>query len=336
MASTSVVRIAALLALGVLVAAVGVAVPSAATEPLPGSPMGKEPPCSTTTGVSCVLGIPYVDDGLKAHTLDAYYPTDSTDHASVVLIHGGIWKVGSSRMVDPEAAYFAANGFAAFSINFTKSRRSTPSWPQVRTDIETATAWVMAHADEYHGDNSRVGVLGGSSGAHLAALLDTAGPENGVAPLAAVTWSGAMDLDITYRKGNATAKRGLRQLLGCTPAQCPSTYADASPVTHVSAGDGAMLLFHSSDERIPVAVAHEMNRALAAAAVPHTLVIFKGSSLHARQYECSFASVQGERLRVIDDSIRWLGARLGQPTQPTGTFCRPRLTTLPGGGELRS
>ncbi len=192
--------------------------------------------------MSCVLGIPYVDDGRSVHTLDAYFPTNLTGRASVVVIHGGFWRQGSSRVLVREAEYLAQSGFAAFAVNYTKSRPDKPSWPRVRSDVEAATGWVMAHADEYHGDNDRVGVLGGSSGAHLAALLDTAGPEHGVAPLTAVSWSGPMDLAITYNRGNRAAKHGVYQLLGCKPGDCPQRYAAASPVTHVTSDDGSMLL----------------------------------------------------------------------------------------------
>ncbi len=243
-------------------------------------------PCSPPPGVTCLIGIPYLDDGSSKHTLDAYYPTDLTDRASVVILHGGFWMQGGSRVFAPEAAYLAQNGFAVFAINFARSRPDKPSWPQVFSDVEAATTWVMTHADQYHGDNQRVGVLGGSSGAHLAALLDTAGPEDGVAPLTSVAWSGGMDLALTYQKGNRAAKHAITQLLGCTPDVCPQTYADASPVTHVTSDDGSMLFFNSSDEHIPVAVAHEMNSALTAAQVPHKLVVFKGSHEHSRQYEC--------------------------------------------------
>lgn len=291
----------------------------------PSAPQSKamSPPteCAPPPGVTCVFDVPYLDDGQPEHTLDVYYPTDLVDRASVVLIHGGVWKSGSSRSMTEEAEYFAENGFAAFSVNYTKSRRDKPSWPQVRSDVEAATAWVMAHASEYHGDNSRVGTLGGSAGGHLAALVDTAGPEHGVAPLAAVAWSGPMDLTITYERGNATAQRGVSQLLGCTPDECPETYADASPVTHVTSDDGSLLFFHSSDEPVPIAGAREMNRALARAGVPHTLFVFRNSEAHGRDYECTDADVAGATLPVIDGSVRWLGIELSQPTTPTGTFC---------------
>lgn len=325
------VRLIALAALGLVIAGPTATSPSSATVTSPAGTTATESRdagdfCSAPLGVSCVLDIPYIDDGTSVHTLDAYYPTDLTDRASVVVIHGGFWRQGSSRLLAPEARYLAQNGFAAFSINYAKSRPDRPSWPQVRADVEAATVWVMSHADQYHGDNDRVGVLGGSSGAHLAALLDTAGPENGVAPLATVSWSGAMDLVITYDQGNRAAKHSLFQLLGCRPDECPRTYAAASPVTHVSSDDGSMLFFHSSDERIPVAGAHEMNKALAAAGVPHTLVVFKSSTKHARQYECDRARVADQTLPVIDDSVRWLGIQLNQPTTPTGTFCATRTS----------
>ena len=278
-------------------------------------------PCSPIPGVECILGVAYEDDGNPAHTLDAYFPPNLTDRASVVIIHGGRWSLNTSRTFAPEAVYLAQNGFAVFSINFTEAEPGQPSWPQVRSDVETATAWVMSHADEYHGDGTRVGVLGGSSGAHLAALVYTAGPEDGVRPLATVSWSGMMDLKLTYKRGNGAAKNGLIEFLGCKPSGCPQTYTDASPLSHVTGDDGSMLMFHSKDERVPIAGTREMNRALQAAGVPHTLVVLKHSTEHARQYECFLAALDGQTLPVIDDSIRWLGTQLGQPTEPTGTYC---------------
>ncbi len=68
-----------------------------------------------------------------------------------------------------------------------------------------------------------------------------------------------------------------------------------------------------------------MNRALAAAGVPHTLVVFKDSVKHARQYECDPARVAGQTLTVIDASVRWLGSQLSQPTTPAGTFCTTKM-----------
>jgi hypothetical protein len=140
-----------------------------------------------------------------------------------------------------------------------------------------------------------------------------------------------MDLALTYKRGNHTARNAVTRLLGCHPDECPQTYADASPVSHVTSDDGSMLFFNSSDEHIPVAVAHEMNRALAAAGVPHTLFVFKNSTKHARQYECDLATIDGQTLPVIDDAVRWFGSQLGQPTTPTGTFCAARLVpAVPG------
>jgi len=68
-----------------------------------------------------------------------------------------------------------------------------------------------------------------------------------------------------------------------------------------------------------------MNRALAAAGVPHKLVVFKDSVKHAKQYESDPARVAGQTLTVIDAGVRWLGSQLSQPTTPTGTFCASKV-----------
>jgi hypothetical protein len=150
--------------------------------------------------------------------------------------------------------------------------------------------------------------------------LDTAGSEDGHHLLAAVSWSGPMDLDLTYRDAGGYVRWAIEQLLGCVPGSCNgNTDVDASPISHVSRHDGALLLFNSTDEIVPPSGARAMRRALLAAHVPDWLVMFKGSDAHASEYLCYHAVVLHQNDTVIDDSLRWLGKYLnGEPLTPTG------------------
>ncbi len=275
------------------------------------------------TGVSCQYGVRYGSGA--AQTLDVYYPTGVTGEPSIVVIHGGGWRSNDSRTPAQQAIYFAQNGFAAFSINYTLSTPTTPSWPQVFTDVETATRWVAQHAANYGADGTRLGAFGPSAGGHLSALLDTAGPEDGIRIRTAVATSGPMDLGITYREGGGDAATDVKQMLGCVPGSCPNDEdVDASPVSHVSTGDGSLLFFNSDHEVIPVDGAYEMNNALQAAQVPHSLVVIQNSTQHANAYLCNIETVLNQQSTVIDGIVRWFGKYLlGTQITPTGTYCGP-------------
>src|SRR6476469_3631867 len=111
------VRLMAMAALGLALAALPAVAPSSAT----GTTAARHS-CSPPPGVSCLIHVPYLDDGSSKHTLDVYYPTYLTDRASVMILHGGYWMRGGSRIFAPEAKYFAENGFTVFAINFARSR----------------------------------------------------------------------------------------------------------------------------------------------------------------------------------------------------------------------
>jgi acetyl esterase/lipase len=297
------------------------AVAAPATASAEAGRVGAAAACAPPPGVTCQSGVPYGSGA--AQTLDLYYPTGATGEPSIVVIHGGGWRSNDSRTPSKQAIYFAQNGFAAFSINYTLSTPSTPSWPQVFTDVEAATRWVHTHAATYGADGTRLGAYGPSAGGHLSALLDTSGPEDGIRIKTAVALSGPMDLGITYREGGGGAATDVTQLLGCVPGSCPNDEdVDASPISHVSSDDGSLLFFNSDNEVIPVDGAYAMNDALQAASVPHSLVVIQNSTLHATAYLCEFETVLGQRSRVIDGIVRWFGKYLsGTQVTPTGTYC---------------
>jgi hypothetical protein len=134
-----------------------------------------------------------------------------------------------------------------------------------------------------------------------------------------------MDLGITYREGGGDAPTDVEQLLGCIPGSCPNDEdVAASPISHVSTGDGSLLFFNSDHEVIPVDGAYAMNDALQAAQVPHSLVVIQNSTQHANAYLCNVETVLNQQTPVIDGIVRWFGKfLLGTQITPTGTYCGP-------------
>ena len=195
----------------------------------------------------------------KRLLLDAYLPSDagSARRSAVVLIHGGGFRMGDKASFEPEARKLVARrGWVAFSINY---RLDEPAaFPAEVEDAQAAVRWIRANAAAYGVDPARIGALGESAGAHLAAMLATLGEggrDEGSRIEAAVSWSGPMDLTALAReRGDSWGA----SLLGCTLAACPDRYGEFSPITHVDGTDAPLSLITSTNELVPMSQTESM------------------------------------------------------------------------------
>jgi acetyl esterase len=88
--------------------------------------------------------------------------------AAVVDVHGGAWTSGDRTMNAAIARHLAASGIAVLSLDF----RMPPAaaYPDTMTDVAAGIRWLKTHAADVGTDAARVGLLGTSSGGHLALL----------------------------------------------------------------------------------------------------------------------------------------------------------------------
>jgi len=241
----------------------------------------------------------------------------------VILVHGGGWTTGDKSRLAGVATVLGSQGFVVFNINYRLGKQAVPAYRQQVDDVRRALEWVRTHAARYGGDANRIGLLGGSAGGYLAAMVaTTAGPMSGVR--AAVSLSGPMDITslvdlirATRRELGpdcsgprcddlATAVSSLHALLGCNPFRCPPrVLASASPITHVSAESPPFFLANSRAEDVPASQARDMAGALTRMGVPVELSILAGHE-HSLGY-----------VHVIGDAvIRFLKNRLAAGTPP--------------------
>jgi acetyl esterase/lipase len=106
----------------------------------------------------------------ERNLLDLYLPDESASpRPLVVCIHGGGWAGGGKEAYEWMGRSLAGHGFAAASITY----RFWPQWlcPAAMDDAQRAVRWLRRHAAQYRLDPARVGAIGGSAGAHLAAYL---------------------------------------------------------------------------------------------------------------------------------------------------------------------
>ncbi len=237
--------------------------------------------------------------------LDAYLPDSAeTDRPAVLLVHGGGWTRGDKSEYGLAARRFASErGWPAFAVNYRLD--AAKRWPAQVRDVQAVTRWVIDHADQLGVDPERVGIVGGSSGGHLAAMMATLGTadlEEGFDDdepevRAVVTWSAPLDLRDLQALGDRTPEdcagdeeclgllipNAVEDFVGCPLESCPQEYEQASPVARASSGTVPMMLVNSEDEVIDVAQARAMAKSLASAGVEHELVVISGGD-HSLQY----------------------------------------------------
>jgi acetyl esterase len=268
-------------------------------------------PVQASDAITTISNVPY-SNASNLNDLDIVEPSPLGQNLyAVVLIHGGGYTSGSKSDLTTEADEFAEAGFVAFNINYRLD-----GYPNESNDAMTAVAWVRSNAATYGVNPSDIGVLGTSAGGTLAAMVATEGAADGVPVRAVASWSGPMDLAALVNEstpGSYANEHPETYVGGCSPSQCPATYAAASPVDHVSASTCPMLIANSTDEEIPLSQAEEMDNALKSAGVPQVLDVIPGTQ-HAEAYNAPEISP------TIEFFTQYLGAAA---TAPAGQAAQP-------------
>lgn len=142
----------------------------------------------------CELDIPY--GPTKAETLDIF-PADSPNAPVFVFIHGGYWRMLTSKEFSCVAQGLNQLGITTVVVNYELLPKV--SLDEITRQSRSAVAWVLRNIERHGGDPKRVVVGGHSAGGHLTAMLtETAWSEDyGLAPdplAGAVMISGLFDL----------------------------------------------------------------------------------------------------------------------------------------------
>ena len=202
--------------------------------------------------------ITYGQIGDRQLQLDLYQPlpgqkaSDSSEGAGastespplrpgLIFIHGGAWSGGSREVYHYYTKRMALRGFVAATISYRLSREAV--FPAAVADAKCAVRWLRAHAAEYQIDPTRIAVLGGSAGGHLAMMVGYANDptlegEGGNAETssrvaAVVNLYGPADLTTV----DARQATPVRRFLGGPFAEKPTAYEQASPVLHLDPQD---------------------------------------------------------------------------------------------------
>jgi acetyl esterase/lipase len=224
-------------------------------------------------GASKFLNVPYVA-GAKpgksspgsVQTLDLYVPKGAGPFPLVIWIHGGGWHGGDKESGIGWALKFLPKGFAIASLNYRLSPDAP--FPAQIEDCYVALAWLRKNASKYHLDPNRVGAVGNSAGAHLAALMAVAADghrfSKEAGPLQAVAcFAGPFDLDRVRGKWPASMFAWNPDDLFCKTFFPGGAYdlefaREASPSSYVHAGLPPFLIVNGDQDKIVPAAQAEV------------------------------------------------------------------------------
>jgi PelA/Pel-15E family pectate lyase len=266
------------------------------------------PSAALPKGVVAAENLTYaVIDG-QILQLDIYRPEGIAPHPIVLIVHGGGWETGSRHMERPFAKQLAARGYITVPVSYRLGRPG--QFPAALDDLKTAIHWLRAHAVDLALENQKLGVIGGSAGGQLAALL---GASDGAEVAAVVDIDGLADftgqelLDQQAAKPSAPVR-----FLGGTFAEKPEVWRAASAITHVSK-TSAPTLFINSTVTSPILPGREaMRDKLRAAGVDSDIIVVPDTPHPFWLFNPWFD-------RVIDESDKFLRKHLTgvPPAGPT-------------------
>lgn len=249
----------------------------------------------------------YAGDEIKRHLLDVYMPPDEEDpRPAVMYIHGGGWETGEKRgeLRNELRKIYEIAKYVVVDINY---RYSTDSiWPAQLYDCKAAIRYLRHHAELYNIDTCAIGVMGHSSGGHLAATLGTTNdidslegyhigyPHHSSSVQAVINFFGPTD----FLKAEAhfpltppdscieTATydqpwSSVSQLVGCHISTCPKTVATANPITYINGDEPPFRIYHGTfDCIVPLHQSEILYQSLIEENIPTDFIVVQ-NAVHA-------------------------------------------------------
>ncbi len=111
--------------------------------------------------------IEYLRDGDRRLNMVLRRPAGPGPFALAIDLHGGAWTAGDKADCAERDTVLAEAGIAAAAIDF---RDGDDGYPTSLVDINYAVRWARSRAGELRIDSTRIGLIGQSSGGHLAML----------------------------------------------------------------------------------------------------------------------------------------------------------------------
>jgi len=210
---------------------------------------------------------------------DLYLPQGDGPFPILIGVPGGGWTICVRATLRDWGFYLASRGYGLFVIDYRLATTTRKAFPEAVQDVVTAVRFIRSSASALSIDPARIGLLGASAGAHLAALAalggtaafgsDDAHGDTSADVKALVGVYGVYDLFSQWRDElarNPDPKGSYaRNLIGKDPFEDQRAYFEASPLRRISYDKNQMPVFVSwggSDEVVDSAQSEAFVRAL--------------------------------------------------------------------------
>jgi acetyl esterase/lipase len=272
-------------------------------------------------GVMQLKDLAYVPDGTSAQKLDLYLPEKASDakRPLIIYIHGGGWGGGNKSGVP--VLWLIDRGYSVASLEYRFSKVAL--FPAQTQDCQAAVRWLRAHADQYHLDGDRFGVVGDSAGGHLSLMVGMTGGKNVFPKIggnddqsyrvqAVCDFYGPADFNTvvdqfahsdTPSNYHFDGSDPYSHLIGVIVGTDRAKGDVASPAHYVTADVAPVLLMHGTkDPLVPFAQSEELYAALKAAQVDALLQHYPNAGHGGRVFQT--AATRGLILAFFDRHVR--------------------------------
>lgn len=204
--------------------------------------------------------IQYGDDALQFGELRL--PAGRGPHPVAVVLHGGCWRakydVSHTRSFSDA---LRREGFATWSLEYRRVGNEGGGWPGTFLDVAAGADHLRKLASSHSLDLARVVAVGHSAGGHLALSLaarhgldrdsEIRGASDPLPLAGVVSLAGVTDLRRALREKVCDTMAA--ELVGGSPEDVASRYAEASPIERLPLGLPQRLVTGSLDDVVPPA-----------------------------------------------------------------------------------
>ncbi len=201
-------------------------------------------------------------------TGDYYAPQGEGPYPALLALHGGAWKLGTAEGYQYWGPYLAQRGYVLFAINYRLVSDTKNRYPAAVHDTRAAVQFLRSKATTLKVEPNRIGCIGDSAGAHLAALVALTGDTplfSAASPSAAyagvstqvkvvVGVYGVYDLLAQWEHDQLARPRDqiTEVWLGKSPMESKQLFYEASPLTYTTIDNNqtAMLVVWGTDDDI--------------------------------------------------------------------------------------
>lgn len=204
--------------------------------------------------------------------LHVHLPAGPGPHPTVVLIHGGFWRLPYGLdLMRPLADDLVRRGFAAVNVEYRRLGEEGGGWRGTCDDVLSAVRALGTRPLPL--DLRRLGVAGHSAGGHLALWVTSALVKAGRTPTSGysvVSLAGVTDLRAAAAD-RLDEEDGVPpaaiEFMGGAPDELPDEYRLAAPIDLLPLGPAvtALVVHGDADDRVPISQSIDYARSALAA-----------------------------------------------------------------------